>query len=120
MMGRIRIREFICVDASVSAGSPRQGRARVHSQQTLTRQPIEANVDEQVLVDTPRLRNGRCHDDNLVDLVRGDLGSYRLLACPGSRPQGHSFFGYLIFSLFFFPAAIIVAYMVPDRGVAGC
>jgi hypothetical protein len=29
--------------------------------------------------------------------------------------KGHSFVGYLIFSLFFFPAAIIVAYLVPDR-----
>ena len=30
--------------------------------------------------------------------------------------KGHSFVGYFIFSLFFFPAAIIVAYLVPDRG----
>jgi hypothetical protein len=29
--------------------------------------------------------------------------------------KGHSFFGYLVFSLFFFPAALIVAYMVNDR-----
>jgi len=29
--------------------------------------------------------------------------------------KGHSFIGYFIFSLFFFPAAIIVAYMVQDR-----
>ena len=29
--------------------------------------------------------------------------------------KGHSFVGYFIFSLFFFPAAIIVAYLVPDR-----
>ncbi len=29
--------------------------------------------------------------------------------------KGHSFFGYFIFSLFFFPAALIVAYMVGDR-----
>jgi uncharacterized membrane protein YhdT len=29
--------------------------------------------------------------------------------------KGHSFFGFFIFSLFFFPVAIIVAYMVPDR-----
>jgi hypothetical protein len=34
--------------------------------------------------------------------------------------KGHSFFGYFIFSLFFFPAALIVAYVVQDRGtVAG-
>jgi hypothetical protein len=36
--------------------------------------------------------------------------------------KGHSFIGYFIFSLFFFPAALIVAYLVPDRtpvGVAG-
>jgi hypothetical protein len=29
--------------------------------------------------------------------------------------KGHSFFGYFVFSLFFFPAAVIVAYMVEDR-----
>ena len=29
--------------------------------------------------------------------------------------KGHSFIGYFIFSLFFFPAAIIVAYLVDDR-----
>ena len=31
--------------------------------------------------------------------------------------KGHSFIGYFIFSLFFFPAALIVAYMVQDRTV---
>ena len=30
--------------------------------------------------------------------------------------KGHSFVGYFIFSLIFFPAALIVAYMVNDRG----
>ncbi len=29
--------------------------------------------------------------------------------------KGHSFVGYFIFSLFFFPAAIIVASLVPGR-----
>jgi hypothetical protein len=29
--------------------------------------------------------------------------------------KGHSFIGYFIFSLFFFPAAIITAYFVSDR-----
>ncbi len=29
--------------------------------------------------------------------------------------KGHSFFGYFVFSLIFFPAALIVAYMVKDR-----
>ena len=29
--------------------------------------------------------------------------------------KGHSFWGYFLFSLIFFPAALIVAYMVPDR-----
>ena len=29
--------------------------------------------------------------------------------------KGHSFFGYFIFSLVFFPAALIVAYLVQDR-----
>lgn len=32
--------------------------------------------------------------------------------------KGHSFFGYFLFSLVFFPAALIVAYMVGDRRVA--
>jgi hypothetical protein len=32
--------------------------------------------------------------------------------------KGHSFFGYFIFSLIFFPAALIVAYMVTDRRIA--
>lgn len=31
--------------------------------------------------------------------------------------KGHSFLGYFIFSLFFFPLALLVAYMVPTRGV---
>ena len=30
--------------------------------------------------------------------------------------KGHSFFGYFLFSLLFFPAALIVAYMVKARG----
>jgi hypothetical protein len=29
--------------------------------------------------------------------------------------KGHSFVGYFIFSLFFFPLALIMAYMVDDR-----
>ena len=32
--------------------------------------------------------------------------------------KGHSFIGFFIFSLFFFPAAIIVAYVVRDKSVA--
>ena len=31
--------------------------------------------------------------------------------------KGHSFFLFFIFSLFFFPAALIVAYLVRDRTV---
>ena len=37
--------------------------------------------------------------------------------------KGHSFIGYFIFSLFFFPAALIVAYLVapsPRRGKDSC
>ena len=34
-----------------------------------------------------------------------------------ARRKGHSFIGYFIFSLFFFPAALIVAYLVPPRVV---
>lgn len=29
--------------------------------------------------------------------------------------KGHSFLGYFIFSLFFFPAALVVAYLADDR-----
>ena len=29
--------------------------------------------------------------------------------------KGHSFIGFFIFSVFFFPAALIVAYLVRDR-----
>jgi hypothetical protein len=32
--------------------------------------------------------------------------------------KGHSFLGYFLFSLLFFPAALIVAYMVSDRRMA--
>ncbi len=32
--------------------------------------------------------------------------------------KGHSFFWYFVFSLVFFPLALIVAYMVDDRSVA--
>ena len=32
--------------------------------------------------------------------------------------KGHSFFGFFIFSLVFFPAALIVAYVVADRSRA--
>jgi hypothetical protein len=31
--------------------------------------------------------------------------------------KGHSFFGFFIFSVIFFPAALIVAYVVRDRRV---
>ena len=30
--------------------------------------------------------------------------------------KGHSFFLFFVFSLFFFPAALLVAYLVRDRG----
>ena len=33
--------------------------------------------------------------------------------------KGHSFLGYFIFSLFFFPAALIVAYLVKDNHGSG-
>jgi len=37
--------------------------------------------------------------------------------CPArvAARKGHSFFGYFVFSLFFFPAALIFAYVVSDR-----
>ena len=50
----------------------------------------------------------------LVDPGSHRLDRYRVLA-----RQGHSFIGYFIFSLIFFPAALIVAYIVSDRTTAG-
>lgn len=35
-----------------------------------------------------------------------------------ARRKGHSFLGYFILSLFFFPLAIILAYVVQDRNAA--
>lgn len=32
--------------------------------------------------------------------------------------KGHSFIGYFIFSLFFFPLALLVAYLAPNRAQA--
>jgi len=51
----------------------------------------------------------------LDDPVRGHLDSHRLLAGRVAGRKGHSFFGYFIFSQIFFPAALIVAYLVRDR-----
>jgi hypothetical protein len=34
-----------------------------------------------------------------------------------ARRKGHSFVGYFIFSLIFFPAALITAYLVQNRNV---
>jgi hypothetical protein len=33
--------------------------------------------------------------------------------------KGHSFFGYFLLSLVFFPLALILAYVVPDRNAVG-
>ena len=33
--------------------------------------------------------------------------------------KGHSFFGYFVFSLVFFPLALLMAYMSQDRTVPG-
>lgn len=30
--------------------------------------------------------------------------------------KGHSFLGYFIFSCFFFPLALLIAYLAPDKG----
>ena len=45
----------------------------------------------------------------------------RVLAGRVADRKGHSFFGYFVLSLFFFPLALIMAYMVQDRtlGFAG-
>ena len=35
-----------------------------------------------------------------------------------ARRKGHSFIGFFLFSIVFFPAALITAYVVRDRGIA--
>jgi len=55
----------------------------------------------------------------LVDPVRGHLDSHRLPAGRVAGRKGHNFFGYFIFSQIFFPAALIVAYLVRDRRAMG-
>jgi len=55
----------------------------------------------------------------LVDPVRGHLDSHRLLAGRVAGRKGHNFLGYFIFSQIFFPAALIVAYLVRDRRAMG-
>ena len=55
------------------------------------------------------------HGCPVVDIDRSCLDRDRVLARPSAGRKGHSFFGYFVFSLFFFPAAIIVAYLVEDR-----
>ena len=62
------------------------------------------------------LRGGR-HARPLVDLGRLRIIWIAIAFWPArvAGRKGHSFIGYFIFSLFFFPAAIIVAYLVHDR-----
>ena len=45
----------------------------------------------------------------------GAAQTSRVEAAEVAARKGHSFLGYFIFSLFFFPAALIVAYLVGDR-----
>ena len=55
----------------------------------------------------------------LVDPRSHRLDRYRVLARQGRRPKGPQLvIGYFIFSLIFFPAALIVAYIVSDRTTA--
>jgi hypothetical protein len=55
--------------------------------------------------------------------VRAPWGSSSGWRSPSGRRvagrKGHSFLLFLLFSLLFFPAALIVAYVVDDRRVAG-
>ena len=51
----------------------------------------------------------------MVDDKLDHLDRDRVLAGASRGPKGHSFFGFFLFSLVFFPAALIVAYMVSDR-----
>jgi hypothetical protein len=50
-----------------------------------------------------------------VDRFSHPLDTDRVLACAGSCAEGAQLFGFFLFSLVFFPAALIVAYLVRDR-----
>ena len=62
-----------------------------------------------------RTRRGDGDVRPLVDLVGDHLDRNRVLARPCHWPEGPQPTGHFIFSSFFFPAAIIVAYLVHDR-----
>jgi hypothetical protein len=64
----------------------------------------------------PSIDGGR-HVVARIDRVLHHLGGHRLLARPHRRPQGASFLGFFLFSIVFFPAALIVAFMVQDRNI---
>ena len=55
------------------------------------------------------------HGRPVVDPDRGCLDRARVVARSSRRPKGRTSLGYFVFSLFFFPAAVIVAYLVEDR-----
>ena len=52
---------------------------------------------------------------DLLDRFRDHLDRTGLLAGPGRRSQGPQLLGYFVLSLFFFPLALIIAYMLKDR-----
>lgn len=55
---------------------------------------------------------------DMVDCLGDRVGGHRLLAGSSGRPEGPQLLLYFLFSLVFFPAALIVAYMVHDRRAA--
>jgi hypothetical protein len=80
---------------------------------------VPGDVGKDLTIDSVLLRNveGIRHVCFVVDLDSDHLDRDRVLADPArvAGRKGHSFIGYFIFGLFFFPAAIIVAYLVYDR-----
>jgi hypothetical protein len=55
------------------------------------------------------------HQPDHLALVRDDLDRNRVLAGAGGESKGHSFIGYFLLSLLFFPLALILAYLSADR-----
>ena len=53
----------------------------------------------------------------MIDLIAvvGAQGSGKTTLARVAARKGHSFFLYFLFSLVFFPAALLVAYLVRDR-----
>ena len=55
--------------------------------------------------------------DGVTQVLQEFMDSYCIWPARVAGRKGHSFLGYFILSLFFFPLAVIMAYVVQDRSI---